>query len=286
MTAHSLLSSRRAWLKAAGGVAAGAALGGLGLPPSRAQAQGTATIYPIDGWLAAQGQSSGQVPPSKNFIDWTNREVALHHAPTPTPLVATIDYAGFEDKAFNYQFGTKIDKTNSLAMVQPLTDGSGNVSVRVQLYTNDANTWVIPLTLTFDANGNLQPPFNTQLVQNQVLFGFRPYPDSSVPLFGVCLGDSFLDITYIAPPYPNCWIDLETLLPPAPGLQRVAFRAQATGPLTPTYCDLHGLPRGTQGQCTVSETGLLALAPSTNSHSRVYLDGFPAEMIDLHPLSQ
>ncbi|WP_176380148.1 hypothetical protein [Paraburkholderia youngii] len=279
MHAHSFLSSRRGWLKAVVGVSAGAAIDGFGLLPRGAHAQGTSTVYPIQPWLAAQGQSFGQIPPSANFADWFSRLAPLHNAPMPTPLVATFDYAGLENKAFNNAFGTTIDTTNSKAMVQPLTDGSGNVQVRVLLYTKNANTWVIQLT-NLPGNGQLPPDFSTQLVTNKELFGFRPYPSSSVTPTGVCLGDCFLDITYITTAN-NLWVDLVTFLS-SPGLQRAAFRAQATGPLTPYYSSLYGVPQGTQGRCTVSETGLLDI--QTNPNSRIALDGFPAEVIDLHPL--
>jgi hypothetical protein len=278
MPAHSLLSSRRGWLKAAGGVAVGAAFGGLGLTPSRARAAATVTVLPIGGWLDAQGKSFGQVPPAANFIDWFSRLAQLHNAPTPAPYVATVDYAGLENKAFNNAFGTTIDQTNSKVFVQPLTDGSGNVSVRVLLHTRNANTWVIQLTNV--VNGQLPPDFNTQLVSNPVLFGFRPYPNNSVAPSGVCLGDSFLDITYVTTPN-NVNVDLVTFLS-SPGLQRAAFRSQATGPLSPYFSSTNGVPLGTQGRCIVSETGLLDTPANTNS--RVALDGFPAEVIDLHPL--
>ncbi|WP_341317630.1 hypothetical protein WN982_40935 [Paraburkholderia sp. IMGN_8] len=273
---HSLLPSRRGWLKAAGGVAAGAALGGLSLLPRRARADGTATIYPIGAWLHAQGQSFGQLPPAANFADWFSRFATLHNAPTPAPLVATIDYAGLESPFFN--FGTTIDTMNSKAIVQPLNDGSGNVSVRVLLYTKNANTWVIPLTLV---NGQFPPPdnFKQQLLNNSVLFGFRPNPLGATAS-GVCLGNSFLDITYITAPN-SLWVDLVASF----GLLTyAAFRAQARGPLTPYYSNLIGVPQGTLGVCTVSQTGLLAV--STNQNSRVALDSFPAELVDLHPLAK
>jgi hypothetical protein len=278
MILHSPLSSRRGWLKTAGGLTAGAAFGGLGLLPNRARAAGAPTVLPIGDWLNAQGKSFGQVPPAANFIDWFSRLAQLHNAPTPAPYVATVDYAGLENKAFNNAFGTTIDQTNSSVFVQPLSDGSGNVSVRVLLHTRNANAWVIQLTNV--VNGQLPPDFSNQLVSNPVLFGFRPYPNSSITPTGACLGDSFLDVTYITTPN-HVNVDLVTFLS-SPGLQSAAFRAQATGPLSAYFSALIGVPSGTPGRCTVSQTGLLATP--ANPNSRVALDGFPAEVIDLHPL--
>ncbi|MGF6261894.1 hypothetical protein OKW49_002822 [Paraburkholderia youngii] len=271
----SLLSSRRGWLKTASGVAAGAALGGLGLLSREASA---ATVYPIDGWLKAQGQFFGQLPPAANFADWFSRLATLHNAPTPPIYLATVDYAGLANQFFN--FGTTIDYQNSQAIVQPLTDGSGNVSVHVLLYTLNANTWVIQLTGV--VNGQLPSDFNTQLLTNPELFGVRPVTGAS--LSGACLGDSFLDLTYTTTPN-SLWVDLLALgLPsgPPPSFQRVGFRSQATGPLTKAYSAQYGVPEGTLGRCTVSQTGLFSNSP--NSNSRVHLDNFPAEVVDLHPL--
>lgn len=278
--AHSLLPSRRGWLKTAGGVTAAAALGTLGLVSGRARADGAATVLPIDGWLAKQGTAitcnvSCQIPPTPDFVDWFSRISQLHNAPTPPAYAATVDYAGLENTyAFGKAFGTTIDTKNSKVIVQPLTDGSGNVQVRVLLYTQNANTWVIALHVV---NGQFDPPFSVQLVNNDVLFGVR---DTSMPLSGACLGHSFLDITYITTPN-QLFVDLVTFLT-SPGLQSVNFRSQATGPFTPIYLSTNGLPKSTQGRCTVSQTGLLAISP--NSSSRVHLDGFPAEVVDLRPL--
>jgi hypothetical protein len=290
MTAHSLLPARRGWLKAAGGVAAGAALSHLGLLSRPARAAGTATVLPIANFLAGQGQSSGQVPPAANFLDWFSRIAQLRNAPTPPVYVATVDYAGLENQAFNNAFGTTIDQINSKVIVQSLTDGSGNVSVRVLLYTMNANTWVIPLTVV---DGQFPPDFSQQLITNGVLFGVRPYPNTSVSLAGACLGKSSLDITYITTPN-NLFVDLATFATqtPSASLQSVGFHAQATGPLTPYYSSLYGVPQGTLGVCTVSQTGLIATAGTVSNagkardNSRVTLDGFPAELIDLHPLGK
>jgi hypothetical protein len=184
-----------------------------------------------------------------------------------------------ENAKFGNAFGTTIDETNSKVFVTPLNDGSGNVSVRVLLYTKNANTWVIPLTLE---NGKFPSNFADQLKTNPVLFGFRPYPNGGVTPVGVCLGDSFLDVTYVTTP-DNLWVDLVTFLS-VPGLQTARFRANASGPLSPYFSSIHGVPVGTQGICNVSQTGFLV--KTTNSNSRIALDGFPAEVIDLHPQGQ
>ena len=285
MTAQSRLS-RRGWLKAAGLVGATAAFGGLSLLPRGVRAAGQATVHDIGEFLAAQGQNkcpplgtACQLPPVPDYVDFTSRFVALQNAPTPVPYVATFDYAGLANQFFfNGSLPTKIDHTNSAVMTQPLSDGS--TSVRVLLYTQQANTWVIKLS-PIPSN---QTDFTTQLRTNSVLFGVRPCsvlcPSTPFTASDLALGDSFFDVTYIVPAGSPLMVDLVSfyLGAPAATLQHIGFRAQATGRLTSYF----SAAPGALGRCTVSETALFAT--SAGSGSRVGLDAFPAETIDLRPL--
>ncbi|MPW22808.1 hypothetical protein GCT13_39925 [Paraburkholderia sp. CNPSo 3157] len=280
MTARSLRSSRRTILRASGGIAAGAAIGGLDLLNSnRARATGSVNIRPISDFLDVQGTfcapnpSGGSgcflfVPPAPNFLGFntvtTNQTSALFGA---------LDYAGLANaycsKAFNVSnvFGTTIG-ANSTVIEEPLADGTARV--RVLLYTQHANTWVIKLDLTTDTIPQIA---NTQ----PTLFGLRPpAPPQRLDLSRLAFGDSFFDIVFIntAPGAPL--VDLISLAPPA--LQFIAFRARASGPLTAAF----GVPDGTPGSCNINQSGLVATSSVANPKSRVALDAFPAELVDLH----
>ena len=288
MTEQSLLSSRRTILRTAGGIAAGAAISGLGLLNSNpARASGPVKIRPISDFLDVQGTFCAPnpepgggpgcylfVPPAPNFSGFatvTNGQT--------TALFGGLDYAKLADdycsKAFgiNNVFGTSIG-ANSTVLEEPLADGTARV--RVLLYTQHANTWVIRLDLTSDVF--------PQIASKQELFGLRPpAPPQRLDLSRLAFGDSFYDIVFIntAPGAPL--VDLIYLAGTAanaspPALQFIAFRAQAKGPLTTAF----GVSAGTPGLCTVSQTGLNATSLIANPKSRVAFDGFPAELVDLH----
>ncbi|PTB18643.1 hypothetical protein C9I57_21780 [Trinickia symbiotica] len=183
-----------------------------------------------------------------------------------------MDYAGLANKYFNNAFGTTFG-SNSTVIEQPLADGTA--LVRVLLYTQQANTWVIRMTGTPTLDTLSLTGYATQLKNNRTLFGRRPQAQG-VKANGVALGDSFIDILFIntAPGAPL--VDLMSLAPPA--LQFFSYRAQAKGPLTAAF----GVPDGTPGLCTVSQSGLFATSLVANPTSRVALDSFPAELVDLH----
>lgn len=279
MTAHSLSSSRRAILRTAGGIAAGAVIGGLSLLNSnRARASGPVTIRPILDFLNAQGKSCVPnpyglpgcylyVPPAPNFLGFSTRS-----AGESTGLFGAFDYAGLANKTFDNAFGTTIG-ANSMVTEQPLDNGTA--LVRVLLYTEHANAWVIRMTGSPLLTDLTAQQYATEVANYPTLFGLRPQ-DAAVNLSGAAFGNSFFDIVFIntAPGAPL--VDLISLAPPA--LQFIAFRAQAKGPLTAAF----GVPDGTPGLCAVSESGLIATSAVANPKSRVALDAFPAELVDLH----
>jgi hypothetical protein len=249
------------------------------LTSNKARANGSVTIRPISDFLNVQGTycapdpygGSGcylYVPPAPNFLGFSTR-----YAGRTSALFGALDYAGLANaycsRAFNINnvFGTTIG-ANSTVIEEPLADGTARV--RVLLYTKHANTWVIKVDLTTDTI--------PQIASTQpTLFGLRPpTPPQRLDLSLLAFGDAFYDIVFIntAPGAPLT--DLVSLAPPA--LQFIAFRVQAKGPLTTAF----GVPNGTPGLCTVSESGLIATSLVTNPKSRVSLDAFPAELIDLH----
>ncbi len=76
--------------------------------------------------------------------------------------------------------------------------------------------------------------------------------------------------------------DLEQLFfDPHPGQELpsfLSFRSQADGELRAAF----GVPDGTPGRVEVVQTGLFFAASKANSTSRVALDAFPAESINLN----
>jgi hypothetical protein len=163
-----------------------------------------------------------------------------------------VDYAGIENNFVGGAFGTQIDGTIT---ERPLADGRSEVSVR--LHTRNALVWV---TACDFATGPL-------------LFGHRV----SDVLSGAdaALGDSFLQVVFFntAPGAPLP--DLEQLIfAPEPGqeFRLISLRAQANGTLRPDF----GVPDGTPGRATVSQTGLFM-----TQFKGATGDAFPAERINL-----
>jgi hypothetical protein len=243
-------------------------------------------IRPISDFLDVQGTFCAPnpeggpgcylfVPPAPNFSGFATVTTGQTSA-----LFGGLDYAKKADdycsKAFGIKnvFGTTIG-ANSTVLEEPLADGTARV--RVLLYTQHANTWVIKLDLTTD--------IFPQIASTQAtLFGLRPpAPPQRLDPSSLAFGDSFYDIVFIntAPGAPL--VDLIYLAGTAanaspPALQFIAFRAQAKGPLTKAF----GVPGGTPGLCTVSQSGLIATSLVANPKSRVAFDEFPAELVDLH----
>src|SRR5262249_1615003 len=96
------------------------------------------------------------------------------------------------------------------------------------------------------------------------------------------LAQSTLDLTFVGPKGPDGKAVIPDLLqlffaPTADQeLQRIAFRAQADGPLRAAY----GVPDNTPGRAQITQNGLI-FAGSRNGFKGGLLDAFPAEHIDL-----
>jgi hypothetical protein len=146
-----------------------------------------------------------------------------------------VDYAGLVNATYGGVFGTQITGT---VVERPLRDGRAQVTVNLD--TTNALTWVAECC-DF-ANGTL-------------LFGHR----APEVLAGAdaALGDSFFHISFTntAPgaPLPDL---IQLFSAPAPGqqIQEFVFHATADGTLRSAF----GVPDGTPGKVTVSQTGNLA----------------------------
>ncbi len=261
----SLRSSRRQFLdistRAALATASASALSMLADP-----VDATTQDRSISEFLAAQGtfcvpDGGGGcllfVPPAPNFIGWNEKIVDPRHI-----KFAGVDYAGLANAALGNVFGTSM---RGSVTERPLADG--RAEVHVLLFTDRANTWVIDL----DATANIL----AQIASKPTLFGKRPGA-AGLPALGSCTLQ--VKFTQGAPgaPLPDL-LQLQNAPQPGQSLDFIGFQTTAFGPLTTEF----GMVNGTPGRCTIRQTGLLETALRVSPRSRVALDAFPAELIEL-----
>jgi len=260
-------STRRRFLTTSGRSAALASLGGLGLLKLQAaSAAGAVRTRPIADFLATQGSfcvPDGNgcllfVPPAPNFLGWSTVVAGKTNI-----LFAGVDYAGLANNFFGNMFGTTVD---GAVIERPLADG--RAEVRVMLFTERANAWVIDIDLALDVLD--------QIANKPTLFGHRPQDAGRH-----ALGRSSFELKFSnsAPgaPLPDL-IQLFNFPDAGPAvLEFVGFTSQSSGPLTAAF----GVPEGTPGRCTIRQTGLVSTYLKASPKSRVGLDGFPAELIEL-----
>lgn len=120
-----------------------------------------------------------------------------------------------------------------------------------------------------------------QIANKPTLFGHRPQDAG-----GHALGKSTFEVRFTnsAPgaPLPDL-IQVFNFPDAGPAvLEFVGFTSQASGPLTAAF----GVPEGTPGRCTIRQTGLVSTYLKASPKSRVGLDGFPAELIELRRISR
>ena len=244
----------------------------FGFMASIAVAEEATAIRPIEDFVNNQGTlciDNGQggclFPPTDNFITWT--------APSQEREIA-VDYAGLWSKRLS--LGTT---TDGKITERPLADGRAEVTVL--LHTKKALTWATK----FDPNIAFDPTnlSTYQFLFQPVLLGHRP----SDVLEGqdAALGDSFLKVVFIntAPGAPMPDLAQLAFFPESgQELLSVTFSAQADGRLREAF----GVPDGTPGRAEVAQTGLIFVAGKANPSSRVALDGFPAEYINLNAVGR
>jgi hypothetical protein len=263
-------SPRRHFLTHSGRLVGLSYLAGLGLLETPAAAAGAVRSRPIADFLAMQGtfcvpDGAGCllfVPPAPNFLGWSTVVAGQTNI-----LFAGVDYAGLANNFFGNMFGTTVD---GAVMERPLADG--RAEVRVMLFTEKANSWVIDIDLAGDVLD--------QIANKPTLFGHRPQESG-----GHALGKSNFDLRFTnsAPgaPLPDL-IQLFNFPGAGPAiLEFVGFTSQASGPLTVLF----GVPEGTPGRCTIRQTGLVSTSLKASPKSRVGLDAFPAELIELRRTS-
>ncbi len=215
-----------------------------------------ATSRSLAEFLAAQGSTSGFIPPLPDFIGWTNNN--------PQTMFASVDYAGVVAGYLlahgGPDLGTQVDGT---VMERPLADGRAEVTVN--LHVTNALTWVIAL-----------PPFD--IATDPLLFGCRGTDlladPSIVPTVSNCQMKAVFTNTAPGAPLPD-------LIPVLfgfgmPGQEAVAILVNASG--AGTLHAASGFGEGTPGRFNLINTGVFHASGKGGT-----ADGFPAEVISLRP---
>jgi hypothetical protein len=180
-----------------------------------------------------------------------------------TGFILRIDLLGqFDQVFFGGALGTTVDGSISEASLP-----DGRAEVQVILHTSKA------LVRAFE--------FDPSIDDLVTIFGYN----TAEVLGGAppTLADSVFQLrfknTKPGAPLP----DLAQLISaPEPGqeLEVLSIRARASGPLRAAF----GVPEGTPGRLEMTQTGLIATALKANPNSRVALDAYPAEHIDIKPV--
>ena len=228
-----------------------AVLGSAGI----AGASSPVAIRPISDFVSTQGSTNIFIPPVPDYVGWTDN---------PLRQFASVDYAGLAAAYLVSNGGPNLGTTTSGTVVErPLRDGGAMVTVILR--TTRANSWVVPLPGDI-ANDPLQ-------------FGYRAGDLLANPSLTPALSNSELKVSFrnTAPgaPLPDLVAFILGNAGPGQELRTLAFRSDGDGPLHALF----GVPEGTPGHLTVTQTGLLM----TGFHGAT-ADAFPAERVDLHPI--
>lgn len=164
-------------------------------------------------FLAAQGSTSGFIPPLPDFIAWTHNN--------PQTMFTSVDYAGVVAAYLlahgGPDLGTQVDGT---VMERPLADGRAEITVN--LHVTNALTWVIAL-----------PPVD--LATDPLLYGCRGTDLLADPSIVPSLSNRQMQAVFLntSPGAP-----LPDLIPVRfgfglPGQEPLAILVNASGPGTP-----------------------------------------------------
>ncbi len=181
------------------------------------------------------------IPPFPNFLDWTDPVQGTS---------ASFDYAGLFNAYLGNPFGTSVSGT-----INEVVQTDGSVVDTVTLHTVNAVTWA---SVGFSGTG-------------AVLFGANEpqVAAGAAPSLGSCNLRVVLHGPAAGAPLPDL---IELLNGCGPwSFVSLGFTGQASGTL----------PGGSPGMVQVIQTGLIRTAGLANPNSRVALDAFPAEHIDI-----
>ena len=241
----------------------------LGLLPgiylTLVQTSAVAGSRPISDFLASQGKFCIQLDASGFFdcaashyiADTTEGSCFLFVPPVanyngwadPKGRSASFDYAGLADVALGGRLGTTISGS-----IEEIPQSDGTAIVKIVLHTDHALAFAVD---GFDFNGPLL--FGNRVAE--ILAGAQP-----------SVGSCTLELTFrnSAPGAKLPDIE-ELLLCRFNDLSFISFVGQANGLLN----------NGQSGQLQITQVGLLSVFGKANPNSRVALDAFPAEHINI-----
>jgi hypothetical protein len=243
------VSRRSAIQTLGGGLIAGAALGSLGLTPSRANSE--VVKRSLDELLAAQSSTSDFDPPFPDYNGWST--------PLSDPArFAYMDYGGalakYLDDNEGIDLGTKV---HGAVSQRELPDGQAEVTVI--LHTTDALIWIVN-----DEFDRVTGPLD---------FGYRPDEIIANPSLDPSLGECHLKFVFTIPSPDAPLPDITLVLIGETGtLLSYDFRAEAEG----TLREESGFPEGTPGKAKVANTAVTLDNPFCGDEC------FPLEFIVLN----
>lgn len=221
-------------------------------------AAGSAQQLPLSNFLVAQGtQGAGFLPPTPDYLAWTGRPPDYLH-------LGQMDYAGIANTSLVAQGGVSVGTQVSGSFLRR-DIGGGKYEYEVDLHTTNAISFMLP-----------NPPTNQ--ATDPLLFGARVQDilKGAAPALGDC-HFRFVWRENVGAFIPDAFGLLTGVLPDGFELVEISFRGRAAGALHATS----GFGEGTSGELIISETGLFQ-----TSFKGATADGFPAEVVDLHPIGQ
>jgi hypothetical protein len=224
-----------------------------------AAADGKAQQLPLSDFLDAQGTTGVFQPPNPDTLGWSGR-------PPDYPNLGFIDYTGLVNDTIVGLGGTSLG-TEVRGTFKKRDLAGGKVEYSVDIHTTNAFASMQPIGP------------NPDFANDPYLFGNRSQDVAAgaTPAIGNChffmvwradAGEAILDAAQLI---------LGEVLPAGLELIELSFRGTATGPIHENA----GLgPEGTPGRLVISQTGIFHTAFKGATG-----DGFPAEVVDLHPLA-
>ncbi len=226
---------------------------------SNSQGGGHAAVQrPISDFVNAQGSTNIFIPPLPDFVGWTDNPPNGCNS----TAFASVDYAGLAARWLADNGGPSVGTQVSGSVTErPLPDGRADV--KVILHTTNALSWVIPF------------PVN-DIATDPTIFGDRATTLLANPSLQPALSESHLQVSFtntaMGAPLPDVVAFLLGTVQPGQSLEMLSFRSSGTGPLHASF----GVPEGTPGRLTITQTGLLG-----HTFKGCVGDAFPAEIINL-----
>ena len=223
-------------------------------------AAGATTQLPISDFTSAQGTTNVFFPPDPDLIAWSGR-------PPDYTRLGWMDWAGVADR-YLVSIGRPSLGTTLTGSFQRRDIGGGRVEYSVHLRVKNALAWCVSLAPDFTLTN---------------LFGAHAFEVAAgaTPALGNCeLAAVWLQDagTPIADLTASTNVDPDTYAPPGFEVVSIDFRGTASGPLHAAS----GLgDEGAPGMMVIAQT---ESNPHSFGNGNGNADGFPAEVMDLHPI--